>query len=227
MLDGPSAMEARLDIDSGLVEPDEDEGRVPLSGEWVDYVQSQVDGELLDLLHERWLRAKGWRPRKPQEAHPPARDAGKLLGWYETHPEDRRDLYLDGDSVFMADDLYCMNPACPCNEVTLDFAELVDDELTRSVGHLRLGLPDLNIVEWSSSGENRELVQRLWTAFRARHRQVADRLGKRKLSMTELGRLWFEAPAVKSKTTVGAERAGRNDPCPCGSGKKYKRCCAG
>lgn len=24
-----------------------------------------------------------------------------------------------------------------------------------------------------------------------------------------------------------AARAGRNDPCPCGSGKKHKRCCEG
>jgi hypothetical protein len=23
-----------------------------------------------------------------------------------------------------------------------------------------------------------------------------------------------------------SNRPGRNDPCPCGSGKKYKRCCA-
>ncbi|WP_217698235.1 SEC-C metal-binding domain-containing protein [Novosphingobium mathurense] len=23
-----------------------------------------------------------------------------------------------------------------------------------------------------------------------------------------------------------ANKIGRNDPCPCGSGKKYKRCCA-
>jgi uncharacterized protein YecA (UPF0149 family) len=23
----------------------------------------------------------------------------------------------------------------------------------------------------------------------------------------------------------GAGRVGRNDPCPCGSGKKFKRCC--
>jgi len=23
----------------------------------------------------------------------------------------------------------------------------------------------------------------------------------------------------------GSKRVGRNDPCPCGSGKKYKRCC--
>jgi len=22
-------------------------------------------------------------------------------------------------------------------------------------------------------------------------------------------------------------KVGRNDPCPCGSGKKYKKCCAG
>ena len=26
-------------------------------------------------------------------------------------------------------------------------------------------------------------------------------------------------------TRPGAARAGRNDPCPCGSGKKFKQCC--
>ncbi|MDF2881160.1 MAG: hypothetical protein K0R54_1717 [Clostridiaceae bacterium] len=28
-----------------------------------------------------------------------------------------------------------------------------------------------------------------------------------------------------SKTVVKEARIGRNDPCPCGSGKKYKKCC--
>jgi SWIM/SEC-C metal-binding protein len=27
------------------------------------------------------------------------------------------------------------------------------------------------------------------------------------------------------KTIVNAPQIGRNDPCPCGSGKKYKKCC--
>jgi len=27
------------------------------------------------------------------------------------------------------------------------------------------------------------------------------------------------------KTVVKAKEPGRNDPCPCGSGKKYKKCC--
>ena len=29
----------------------------------------------------------------------------------------------------------------------------------------------------------------------------------------------------KSGTVVKGEKIGRNDPCPCGSGKKYKNCC--
>ncbi|MCI5655557.1 MAG: SEC-C domain-containing protein [Ruminococcus sp.] len=31
----------------------------------------------------------------------------------------------------------------------------------------------------------------------------------------------------RSKTVVKSakQRIGRNDPCPCGSGKKYKKCC--
>jgi len=28
-----------------------------------------------------------------------------------------------------------------------------------------------------------------------------------------------------TKPVVGGQKVGRNDPCPCGSGKKYKKCC--
>jgi uncharacterized protein YecA (UPF0149 family) len=29
----------------------------------------------------------------------------------------------------------------------------------------------------------------------------------------------------RSRTVVKEKQPGRNDPCPCGSGKKYKKCC--
>jgi uncharacterized protein len=32
-------------------------------------------------------------------------------------------------------------------------------------------------------------------------------------------------PPPRAKIPTRAERVGRNDPCPCGSGKKYKKCC--
>ena len=36
-----------------------------------------------------------------------------------------------------------------------------------------------------------------------------------------------EAPGEKKKivTQAKSEKVGRNDPCPCGSGLKYKKCC--
>lgn len=35
-------------------------------------------------------------------------------------------------------------------------------------------------------------------------------------------RYWFPWP---KRVRIDAGKMGRNDPCPCGSGKKYKRCC--
>ncbi|MDR2939680.1 MAG: SEC-C domain-containing protein [Clostridiales bacterium] len=34
-----------------------------------------------------------------------------------------------------------------------------------------------------------------------------------------------QAELKKSRTIVNDDKIGRNDPCPCGSGKKYKKCC--
>ncbi len=34
-----------------------------------------------------------------------------------------------------------------------------------------------------------------------------------------------EAPPAKQQPVRAGEKIGRNDPCPCGSGKKYKKCC--
>ncbi len=35
----------------------------------------------------------------------------------------------------------------------------------------------------------------------------------------------LSSPIVQPQPVNGAVKAGRNDPCPCGSGKKYKKCC--
>ena len=32
-------------------------------------------------------------------------------------------------------------------------------------------------------------------------------------------------PAAETPEATQSTKVGRNDPCPCGSGKKYKRCC--
>lgn len=44
---------------------------------------------------------------------------------------------------------------------------------------------------------------------------IFDEAKRKKLFLTQ----------KKSKTVVVENKIGRNDPCPCGSGKKYKKCC--
>ncbi|HOX91457.1 MAG TPA: YchJ family protein [Spirochaetales bacterium] len=42
----------------------------------------------------------------------------------------------------------------------------------------------------------------------------------------ENGRWVYQSGAIKTETVVReGPKVGRNDPCPCGSGKKYKQCC--
>ncbi|MDO4481397.1 MAG: SEC-C metal-binding domain-containing protein [Bacillota bacterium] len=43
--------------------------------------------------------------------------------------------------------------------------------------------------------------------------------------LTEEKREEIKKKWKKSKTVVKEKTPGRNDPCPCGSGKKYKKCC--
>ncbi|HUO86011.1 MAG TPA: SEC-C metal-binding domain-containing protein, partial [Thermoanaerobaculia bacterium] len=59
--------------------------------------------------------------------------------------------------------------------------------------------------------------------------QLAEQRRRRTASAPS-GRLQFSAPpktsALQKPVTVvhKGDKVGRNDPCPCGSGKKYKKC---
>ncbi len=50
---------------------------------------------------------------------------------------------------------------------------------------------------------------------------------KRQLGATveELGRAPVQTADAGAPGDGGRRKVGRNEPCPCGSGKKYKKCC--
>jgi SEC-C motif domain protein len=64
--------------------------------------------------------------------------------------------------------------------------------------------------------------------FVARYRSGAEQSMHHELSFftREEGRWVFAGCEMNPKAaTVRVQKVGRNDPCPCGSGKKYKKCC--
>jgi len=81
--------------------------------------------------------------------------------------------------------------------------------------------------------EGHKMFKNLLLDFEQR---VADTILKVKLTTSNLQQTTYDKqqamsnlqrPTVVSgkSPVVGRRKVGRNDPCPCGSGKKYKKCC--
>jgi hypothetical protein len=123
--------------------------------------------------------------------------------------------------VFEAIDLYCVAEGCDCGDVVLDFVPLVPR-----------GAPDPGAVRVARSGTvtfepehqtHRERLEQLWAAFHERHPRYRERFARRSAVMHGLaGRI---VGASRAGIERRAAKVGRNDPCPCGSGKKFKKCC--
>jgi preprotein translocase subunit SecA len=68
-----------------------------------------------------------------------------------------------------------------------------------------------------------ETVSRLMKIQIAREAEVQQKFAPRPSSMT-YGR-GSGTESAKPQTVIKDKKIGRNDPCICGSGKKYKKCC--
>ena len=59
---------------------------------------------------------------------------------------------------------------------------------------------------------------------RSRYREQKDDYQEQAEQRTEAGRAASEAAQANNTPYRAAKKVGRNDPCPCGSGKKFKNC---
>ncbi len=83
-------------------------------------------------------------------------------------------------------------------------------------------------LEVLSAEDGRESDEKGYVEFVAHFGLEGERYAHRERSLFGKvdGRWYFQEEANrKSQPIVKGAQPGRNDPCPCGSGKKYKKCC--
>lgn len=121
-------------------------------------------------------------------------------------------------------DQYCVLEHCKCTDVCLSIHRSIDEqELSDAVCSVSLSYDRKN---WkfidghsapSSVGEIRSKIEAkypdIYVKFRKRHMDLKKIYASNK-------KKYFIPPEP-----IQAAKVGRNDPCPCGSGKKYKKCC--
>ncbi len=120
-------------------------------------------------------------------------------------------------------------------QANLDYIERTHDPATRSELDINtarqwaensqwLGLEILH-TEAGQADDDTGLVE-----FKAHYRLKGERQHHHELSeFVKHAGEWFyhdgKTPAINTVRRA-VPKVGRNDPCPCGSGKKYKKCCA-
>jgi hypothetical protein len=198
-------------------------------------IARRIDGELLDEIARLWYSGKG-RPDPEQQVLQVEKVSvagwlrGGLVAWNDLMVGLRQDIYDLGHHVYEANEMYCLNPDCRCAEVVIAFDALAPRG-TADPGH---------VVVVTSSGEVRAMPHKraehrlaeLWAAFQQRHPShmarfarryaVVGMLGARIVQPESAAKQLVSKPQIKSQPQI---KVGRNDPCPCGSGRKHKKCC--
>jgi phage tail protein X len=151
-------------------------------------------------------------------------EPGDLVSHPDAFPATAWESIEWRDKTWWIDDLHCVDPLCGCTDVRFAFARADDgaaDGGDPFAGTLVVTLPDLapHHLEVANGhlADPDELLA-LWHEFRSRHHDLLPLLTKRREQMKALR-------PPNTTTVVRSPKVGRNDPCTCGSGKKYKKCC--
>ncbi len=147
--------------------------------------------------------------------------SGVLVRYRNLFPADFDLIYVLEDEAHFLEDYYCLVAGCPCATVTMAVTALDDDH----GAHRELGPVTLDLDETPTKPEGNPEAVRIVKALLV-DSDLRDRLDSRHQQCRRI------APAVAQTlggsppaATLRRAKVGRNAPCPCGSGKKYKKCC--
>lgn len=190
-------------------------------------ITARITGDTLDAFDSLWHSGKGWRD--PEQAMLETAgfvmdgwDGSDMLGWDELCA-GRQDIYKCEGQVYEAFELHCMLADCACGEVFVVFSEHLTDG-PMPIGKVVVSLSGTTTLT-PDTPQSRVRLEALWRAFTQRHPNYFARLSRRDRVMKNLGSRCVPGSAPLQAPIRVQAKPGRNDPCPCGSGKKYKKCC--
>jgi len=130
-------------------------------------------------------------------------------------------------AAFAVIDQYCLNPECSCKEVILSFYKAEENIQQMPLMNCVLDYQKDRFLPLEAGDTlDRKLIASFMKAtphyariYKKRH------AGLRLMFMNYLQKILSEEEVEKDVPFIAPPRVGRNDPCPCGSGKKFKKCC--
>jgi hypothetical protein len=217
-------LSAVMDVDTGEVSLAEGAPGREQDLELLGLLKERMKGDLLEMVRRRWRAVKKqidremWRGQDWSWWEP-----GVLVSWTEVFPDDLNFLLEYEDTIFWANDMYCINPGCPCQTVVIAFREVLGKSPTEDIGTVAIHLGKWRLEGIDPKLGDQKRLQSLWELLRKKA-GLRSTLRQRRSDLRAIGRDIGRVAQTEEKP-LPKPAAGRNDPCPCGSGKKYKKCC--
>ena len=201
----------------------------PTTGALANAVAAECGQEEWDQLRRIYSGLKQyWTEHSDLEqvevSFPPDAPTGAMVAYFDVFPFAKRIEFTHDQETWLVDDQYCCNPKCPCQEAVLLFFRLPEKmgqgplRPTLSVSYQYL---DGEFTPLEPEGDPRYSEQTLLESLKETRADLDSLLAKRQSLLRRLCRRSLKKQTVHSPKS----KIGRNDPCPCGSGKKYKKCC--
>ena len=158
---------------------------------------------------------------------------GSMTGYAEIFPFADWFPFSTDNDAWVVDDQYCVSPKCKCHDVVLTFFPSLPNQAAEEAFVEQGEMPAIHYDY--RNGSFKVLMEpsipsppfsKLVAALKRAHPELATTLKERHGQLRYLfGRVKRERHAETQAERGSGEKVGRNDPCPCGSGRKYKRCC--
>ena len=149
-----------------------------------------------------------------------------LIFYSDIIPYSRPVILTVEKKNFYVDDMYCVKPDCHCNEAHLLFIPYDNSgQLETSREEETYIILNLKTHFWGLKERGKCTIsgKALMDTFFEKE-GIVDLYKTRYKTMRELYKK-YRSTSYQNNTVRTLDKVGRNDPCPCGSGKKYKKCC--
>jgi len=150
---------------------------------------------------------------------------GAMFSYHEVFPFAKDLLCKVEHMKYLIDDQYCLDPKCPCNHVALSFIPHKYNKFMKNEQMaIRLNYQKLTWEVIDEQYDDEDVLKPIIEKTMELIPDFAHIVKKRHETMRLIYRQFKKQ---NSSVDVVPEKikTGRNDPCPCGSGKKYKKCC--
>lgn len=196
-------------------------------------VESEISDEEWDKLRGLLLAVKQRQTEQANldqvEIHFPPEvlsGGGSLVGYYEILPYARPVAITLESTIWLLDDQYCVSPECSCREAAISLVAKTssahpDDRPVMTEVSFRYAYDSGKITAVLTPGGSGPSGTELLHALELVQPDLNSFLATRHILLRRL----FQRALARMTIRLTKKAVGRNDPCPCRSGKKYKRCC--